>query len=39
MHRDGNLAHLQAERTDAEDRMVATAKAIARVIPLGPPAP
>jgi uncharacterized protein (TIGR00369 family) len=38
VHHDGDLAHLQAEPTDAEDRMVATATAIARVIPLGSPA-
>jgi uncharacterized protein (TIGR00369 family) len=39
VHRDGDLAHLEAELTDAEDRLVATATAIARVIPLGSPAP
>jgi uncharacterized protein (TIGR00369 family) len=39
VHRDRDLAHLEAELTDAEDRLVATATAIARVIPLGSPAP
>jgi uncharacterized protein (TIGR00369 family) len=39
VHRDGDLAHLEAELTDAEGRLVATGTAIARVIPLGSAAP
>jgi uncharacterized protein (TIGR00369 family) len=34
-HRDGDLAHLEATLVDSDDRVIATAKAIARVIPLG----
>ncbi len=39
VHRDGDLAHLHAELTDSEGRLIATATATARVIPLGSPAP
>jgi uncharacterized protein (TIGR00369 family) len=37
--RDGDVAHLAAELTDSDGRLVATATAIARVFPLGSPAP
>ena len=39
VHRDEDLAHLEAELTDDKGHLVATATAIARVIPLGSPAP
>lgn len=34
MHRDGDIAYLEASLTDSGDATIATATAIARVIPL-----
>jgi uncharacterized protein (TIGR00369 family) len=39
VHRDGDLAHLAAELTDSAGLLVATATAVARVIPHDPPHP
>jgi acyl-coenzyme A thioesterase PaaI-like protein len=39
VHREGDLAHLAAELTDSAGRLVATATAVARVIPRDFPDP